>query len=459
MSDLLANAGDADPTPPPGLRIIEFIAENIKRIEVVAIRPDGEIVEITGKNGAGKTSVLDAMFWTFAGAREIAEEPIRRGADEGYCQIDLGEFIVRRNISKTDAGVTTSLSVRSPKGAEYRRPQEHVDRFFNKLSLDPLLFLRMDAKEKFSLVRQFVPEVDFDAIELEQQADIATRRDLNAQVRQLKGVVARFVVPDEHDLPEKPVDIDALQEELNAAGKLNGETEVRRTRREGVEASIETKRRRAEEMLKEAHDLAKRASEMGANANVVKLEADDLEQKLRDAPPLPEEINTAEILARLNMARGINTKIDVVRQRKEAEAEARRLEAEAKALTTQMAERQREADAKIAAASLPVPGLSLTTDGGVRLNDLPFDQASDAEQLRTSIALAMALNPRLKVIRVRDGSLLDSDGMELVRLMAKERGYQVWIESVSHGEPTGFELVAGRVKSTPTTRRRVATEA
>ena len=139
--------------------------------------------------------------------------------------------------------------------------------------------------------------------------------------------------------------------------------------------------------------------------------------------------------------------------------ETGRVISKAKALTTQMAERQREADAKIAAASLPVSGLTLTTDGAVRLNDLPFEQASDAEQLRTSIALAMALNPRLKVIRVRDGSLLDSDGMEFVRQMAKERGYQVWIESVSHGEPTGFELVAGRVRSTPTTRRKVATEA
>jgi AAA domain len=459
MSDRGLSSETAARERPSGLRIIEFVAENIKRIEVVRIRPDGEIVEISGKNGAGKTSVLDALWWTLAGAREIAEEPIRQGADEAFCELNLGDYIVRRNISRTDAGITTSLSVRAPNGAEYRRPQETVDRFFNRLSLDPLAFLRMDGKEKFTLVRQFVPEVDFEAIELEQQADIAARRDLNAQVRQLKGLVAKFVVSDEHDLPEQPVDIDALQDELTDAGKLNGETEVRRTRREGVEVSIETKRRRGEEMLKEAEELLRRANEMGVAANVVKLEADELEQKLRDAPPLPEPIDTASILARLNAARATNTKIEIVRQRHEAEAEARRIEAEAKALTAQMAERQRDADAKIAAASLPVAGLTLTTDGGVRLNDLPFDQASDAEQLRTSIELAMAMNPRLKVIRVRDGSLLDSDGMELVRQMARERGYQVWIEAVSHGEPTGFELVAGRVKSTPATRRKVATEA
>jgi energy-coupling factor transporter ATP-binding protein EcfA2 len=442
--DLLT--GVTPPAPPAGLRIVEFIAENIKRIEVVHIKPDGEIVELTGKNGSGKTSVLDAMWWTLGGSREIAAEPIRRGADEGYCELDLGEFIVRRNIRMSEAGVTTSLSVRNPAGAEYRRPQELVDGFFNKLSLDPLAFIRMDQKEQFALLRQFVPEVDFEAVELENNADFNARRDLNTQVRQLKGVIARFTVAGEHDLPEAPIDLDALQEELAAAGKLNTETEIRRVRREGMETRIETRRRRADELLAEAHGLAEKAREIGVGANVMMLETEDLARQLRDAPPLPEAVDTAAIMVRLNAARGINTRIDVVRQRREAEAEAKRVEAEAKALTDKMASRRREADEKIAAAAMPIAGLTLTTDGGVRLNDLPFEQASDAEQLRTSIALAMAMNPRLKVIRVRDGSLLDAEGMTLVSDMAKERGYQVWIERVASDSPTGFELVAGRLR-------------
>jgi energy-coupling factor transporter ATP-binding protein EcfA2 len=437
--------GDAPPQP-PGLMIVEFIAENIKRIELVHIRPDGSIVELTGKNGAGKTSVLDALGWTLGGSKLMSAEPIRRGADEGFCQLDLGEFIVRRNIAKGESGVTTSLSVRSPAGAEYRRPQELLDRFWNSLSLDPLHFLRMDDKSKFALLRQFVPDVDFEAMEEANNGDFNMRRDLNVQVRQLKGIVAKFVLPDEYDLPEAPIDLDALQEELTAAAKLNAETDIRRVRREGHEATIETKRRRAEEMLKEAHDLAKRASEMGAAANVLKLEAEEMVTQLREAPPLPDHVDTSVISLRLNQARGLNTKIDVVRQRKEAEAEAKRVEGEAKALTEAMAARRRDADAKIAAATMPIPGLKVTTEGGVLLNDFPFEQASDAEQLRTSIALAMAMNPRLRVIRVRDGSLLDADGMALVTEMATERGYQVWIERVSSDSPTGFELVAGKLR-------------
>jgi energy-coupling factor transporter ATP-binding protein EcfA2 len=446
MADISRDDAGQPPAEAGGMRIVEFIAENIKRLEVVHIRPDGEIVELTGKNGSGKTSVLDALFWTLAGSREIAAEPIRRGADEGFCQIDLGEFVVRRNISQGASGVTTSLSVRNAAGAEYRRPQELVDSFFNKLSLDPLGFLRMDQKEQFALLRQFVPDVDFEAIEMANNADFNARRDLNTQVRQLKGLIAKFVVPGEHELPEAPIDLGAMEQEFIAAGKLNTETETRRVRRENVETEIEVKLRRAEEMLAEAHALAKKASETGAAAELLRLDAEELRQKLHDAPPLPEIVDTNLILNKVNQARGINTRIDVARQRREAEVEAKRLDGEAKALTDAMAARRHEADAKIAAAEMPIPGLTLTTEGGVRLNDLPFDQASDAEQLRTSIALAMALNPRLKVIRVRDGSLLDSDGMELVRQMARERGYQVWLERVGSDSPTGIELVAGRVR-------------
>jgi hypothetical protein len=115
-------------------------------------------------------------------------------------------------------------------------------------------------------------------------------------------------------------------------------------------------------------------------------------------------------------------------------------------MTANMADRLKAANEQIAAAKLPVAELTITPEGLVMLAGFPFSQASDAQQLRASIELAMALNPRLRVIRVRDGSLLDDDGMALVRDMAERHGYQVWIERVGSDAATGFELVEGRIK-------------
>ena len=61
MSDL-----DGDHRPKSGsLRIVGLVAENVKRIEVVELKPTGDVVEITGKNGSGKTSLLDAIWYAF----------------------------------------------------------------------------------------------------------------------------------------------------------------------------------------------------------------------------------------------------------------------------------------------------------------------------------------------------------------------------------------------------------
>ena len=108
---------------------------------------------------------------------------------------------------------------------------------------------------------------------------------------------------------------------------------------------------------------------------------------------------------------------------------------------------QRAATAReaIAAAKMPVAGLGFG-DGVVTYNDIPFDQASSAEQLRVSLAIAMAANPKLRVIRIEDGSLLDEDSLAQIAAMAKDHDYQVWIERVETSGKVGFVIEDGHVK-------------
>ncbi|OGN52478.1 MAG: hypothetical protein A3K57_05850 [Caulobacterales bacterium RIFOXYA1_FULL_67_7] len=57
----------------------------------------------------------------------------------------------------------------------------------------------------------------------------------------------------------------------------------------------------------------------------------------------------------------------------------------------------------------------------------------------------MALNPKLRVVRIRDGSLLDSTSMGLVAEMAEQRDCQVWIEKVDETSSIGFVVEDGRL--------------
>ena len=63
------------------MKILAFHAENFKLIKVVIIKPDGNIVEITGKNAQGKTSVLDGIYVALSGMAgvELPSEKTEQG--------------------------------------------------------------------------------------------------------------------------------------------------------------------------------------------------------------------------------------------------------------------------------------------------------------------------------------------------------------------------------------------
>jgi hypothetical protein len=92
----------------------------------------------------------------------------------------------------------------------------------------------------------------------------------------------------------------------------------------------------------------------------------------------------------------------------------------------------------------PVSGLDFR-NGKVVYNGVPINQASTAEKLRVGMAIAMALNPRLRIIRIEDGSLLDRESWRVIEEMARQGDYQVWIETVADEPGQGIYIYDGQV--------------
>ena len=59
--------------------------------------------------------------------------------------------------------------------------------------------------------------------------------------------------------------------------------------------------------------------------------------------------------------------------------------------------------------------------------------------------IAMSSNPELRVIRIKDGSLLDADGMAMLKAMASENDFQIWIERVADNDPIAVAIEDGSV--------------
>jgi len=101
---------------------------------------------------------------------------------------------------------------------------------------------------------------------------------------------------------------------------------------------------------------------------------------------------------------------------------------------------------KVTESKLPIQGLTFDSDT-LYYNDIPFtDQSSSAEQLRVSVAMGFAINPQLKILLIRDGSLLDSDNLKMIAEMAEKEGGQLWVERVGEGKECQVIIEDGKVK-------------
>jgi bacterioferritin (cytochrome b1) len=289
------------------------------------------------------------------------------------------------------------------------------------------------------------------------------------------------------DTPADPIDEQALTDELKAAGVLNTDVERRKglraqavkdveTLREqaqlkldaiapeleqinarlnaalaGIDAQIATLTRQRETLLNQSDpDFQAAEKKLRDEAAGFTKQADELQSRLDEAEQLPELVDVDAIAERMTKARNVNANVERLRQRTAHLANAKKYEDEADTLTENIKARNEAKDAAIAAAKMPVPGLGFGVDtkgdGIVLLNGVPFEQASDSDRLRTSVAIAMAANPKLRVIRVRDGSLLDEDSMRILGEMCDASDFQCWIETVASDGKDAFVIVDGHVR-------------
>jgi len=468
------------------MRVLQFAAQNIQRVECLDITPDEFIVEIAGKNRQGKTTAIHCLSMAIEGAKAIHKEPIRTGAEEGVITLTLGskgrdgapdkvDMVVRREFSRREGTKSdpkpfaTKLTLTLADGQQPRKAQEILNGLYNTVCTDPLSFTKLSAKDQFDKLRAMVPGFDFEAHDNKQRADFNRRTDVNRDLERAKAAAAIISVP--ADTPDELVDEKAITDAMANAGATNGDIERRKAARETAAEKVKTLRGRVTELearipeieqrlethlqeleeeykrrVQEAKDNCAEAikSQTEAIASATK-EADDLQKRLDEAPELPDPVDTAALQAQLAAAQATNAKVREKQRKAEQLANAAALEAEAAELTARLQAREDAKKKAITEAKLPVDGLSFG-DGEILLNGLPFEQASFREQLVTSCAIAMANKPEIRIMHVSDGNAMDEDGWAILREIAQRHDFQIWVESVRPETETAIILENGKVK-------------
>jgi hypothetical protein len=139
----------------------------------------------------------------------------------------------------------------------------------------------------------------------------------------------------------------------------------------------------------------------------------------------------------------LNRNVRAKQARAQKEKDALALEKLSREITVKIRDLDDELGRRVGAVDLGVPGLSVG-ESGVTHMGLPLVQASGAEKLRLSVAVGLKANPELRLMLIRDGSLLDAEGMRVLEEMVEKADAQVLIERVSDDDGPGIRIVDGR---------------
>lgn len=461
------------------MRIAALSVSNFKRLSALDIEADRGLIILGGKNGAGKSSALDAITAALTGAGAIPDEPVKRGESKGEVVVTLDSgIVVKRTFTRREDGTFGGgLTITTADGMSPGKPQAWLDQRIGDLSCDPLAFLTAKPEVQAERLRK-IAGVDTSMLDAKKRAAFEARTEIGRigkiEVGALESMPAYLDAPAEmveaatvtpslvsaSDIVAELAAADATAQARRDADRLvddlTGVAGRKIAERDRLTAEAETLRRK----IAEVEAAALLAAEEGARSTAAAANAADAALKIAVTDRAPITARLADV-ERVNAEAVANANAANATARREAEAvtakvranEARAKQAEKVAAgraayaakTAELATLDAERTAMLAAATFPVAGLGFGADGGVTLNDLPLSQASGAEKMRVSMGIALAANPTVRVVLIRDASLLDEESMVLVCKLAEESDAQVWLERVGSGDAGVVVITDGGV--------------
>jgi len=426
------------------LRIVGLEVQNVKRLKAINITPSGDVVIIGGRNGQGKSSLLDSIMMAMGGKETICAKPVRNGEAKASTVIDLGEIVVTRTYTESGGG---TLTVKNRDGAKFSSPQAILDKLTGALTFDPLEFSRLKPKLQLETLRELVG-VNTEMLDKQRQTKYDERTATNRELAVHKADLAKCIAATfgKAEPVEEP-DIAKLAQELEDAKAHNASNAATQVKLDRAQAAADKAAEALQAHQAEIARVKALLAELESNLQGFCEQSDDAAASLARGKDIVAALVDRDEAAIVDRMRTFNE----VSALKSQFVAAREVKEKVDALEAQVAEQTKRIEVlddrkreRIASAKYPIPGMTLGEDG-ILLDGVPFEQASGAEKIRVSVAMGIALNPRLKVLLIRDGSLLDDESMEAIAEMAAESCAQVWIERVGNGAECSVIIEDGEI--------------
>lgn len=462
------------------MKISKLKIENLYGIEQLEL--DGKSVELTGSNGVGKSSVLDAIRLALTNNSK-RKYIVKNGEKEGivFVKLDNGITIDRKKrVDKSDY-----KSIKDDNGNEISSPETFLKDIFTPLQLEPVEFLSMSEQEQNRILlnliefnkdkKEFIQEkfgeipswVNYDNSILEILNQIQSKEGMYYQNREEINRDARnglAIIQDiAKDIPEnyeynkwKNYTLSDKYEELNKDKNFNEKIDKsiaykedyankikqietvenntllqieadKTTEKNKITAEILGLKSRIELLQKELENVdMKYENVISETKSQTIAEKAKLDENIRVANEWAskEKKNTEELENELKIAEEMKGHLNEYDRMKDMQEKVDTLQKESQDLTDKI-ELARQLPGKILKeAKLPVENLSV--ENGIPLvNGLPIGNLSEGEKLQLCVDVTLSNNNNLKLILIDGTEKLSEENRKKLYEICKEKGLTV----------------------------------
>lgn len=440
---------------------------------------DGRSVELTGGNGVGKTSVIDALRYALTNKsdRNII---VRQGEKEGEILIetDTGLSIDRKK--RTEQSDYKSVK---ENGREIMGPENFLRQLFTPLQLDPVAFTLMDEKSKnraildlieFDWDLNFINEkfgeipswVNYEQNILEVLSDMQSengewfkeRQNVNRDIRNKQAFIEDIAkdIPDNYQAEKwEAYDLGAAYKKLEQMKELNSRIERAKLFRSSYDSKL--RKLEADKMIEvtsaekaiaaERETLLSDIERMKAQIKANEEKLSGLSGTLEDKKALAEShfneaktkldadmsiadeymdkqpVDCTELQSEVNNAEDMKRHLNEYQRMKAMQNELEQLTARSNEYTRKIELARTLPGVILETAKIPIEGF--TVENGIPLiHGLPVANLSEGEQLSLCVDVAISKPNGLQIILIDGTEKLSSENREKLYSKCHDKGIQ-----------------------------------
>lgn len=433
----------APPAPTGNLKILKVSVHAFKGIVAAEAELDPNFNEVTGENGAGKTSFCQAIRSLLEGGKALGDKPVRAGNKKAVVEFTLGrqrktEYVATMTVNPS--GPTYKITHADGSPVEGKTARAFLDELKGERSMDPLGLLTMPPRELSAMLFRVTGlDAKLAEIEARKRAVLDAKRDATRDVQQASAQLV--------GLPDR----DGPDEEQSAADVVAEIEEAQAIKEHKADAKwwLANKEAEASKLLMREQEITGAIQKLtGELAEVVEAKTTILKETTEAAPQidampdpdttqLKEKLSSIEQLNAIARHRRLRSEVLVKQEiaKKTETAAARALEAI-----------DGEKNTLLINAQLPVDGMKFD-ETGVTINGIPVAEVNTTSRILAGVHICKALNKDapMQFIQIEHGALIDTANRQVLREVCIAEDLQLLVEVATDGEERGITISHGEV--------------